>query len=164
MGEIQQYAESLEDSSNFRFFINPDDSNPIFKAYKKAKEIYWVEEEIDSELKKDTIQWPTIDPKIQHLIIHQVAFFLIGDGRVNQTISEHLNSRIVDREIQVWYNFQIMMEDIHNIVYVKLADTYVTDPRERKKIFNAVENFPIIKKKINWLKKWLGEGNDMHTL
>lgn len=162
MEEIQ--LEPLEDPIYYRFFINPDDSNPVFKAYKRAKEIYWVEEEINSELKKDTSQWETLDPKIQHLILHQVAFFLIGDGRVNQTIFEHLDSRITDREVQVWYNFQKMMEDIHNIVYVKLADTYVKDPRERRKIFNAVENYPIINKKINWLKNWLGEGNDIHRL
>lgn len=156
--------ESLEDPVHYRLFINPDPSDPVFKAYKKAQESFWVEEEIDSELKKDSDQWKDMDPGIQHLIIHQIAFFLIGDGRVNQTISDHIDSRITNREVLLWYNFQKMMEDIHNIVYVKLADTYIRNPQERIRIFNCVENYPVIGKKINWLKKWLGEGNDIHKL
>lgn len=156
--------EPLENTDNFRFFINPDISNPTFKFYKKAQASFWVEEEIESELVKDKNTWSKIDNKIQELIKHQVAFFIIGDGRVNQTISEHIDSRIFDKEVQLWYNYQKMMEDIHNIVYVKLADTYITNTAERKKIFDAVENFPAIRAKINWLKKWLGEGNDFHKL
>lgn len=151
--------EPLEDTKLFRFFINPDPSNPVFKFYKKAQASFWVEEEIESELVKDTNVWSKVDKKIQELIKHQIAFFIIGDGRVNQTISEHLDSRIFDREVQLWYNYQKMMEDIHNIVYVKLADTYITNISERKKIFDAIENYPAINNKINWLKKWLGEDN-----
>lgn len=156
--------EPLEDPKQYRYFINPDQKNLIFKAYKTAQENFWVEEDIDSELKKDSMQWKEVDPKIQDLIKHQVAFFLIGDGRVNQTISEHIDSRITDREVQTWYNFQKMMEDIHNITYVKLADTYIKDLNERKIIFNAVENYPVINRKINWIKKWLNEDNDVCKL
>lgn len=156
--------ELLEDPNQYRLFINPDLNDPVFSAYKKAQESFWVEEEIDSELRKDQSQWEQLDPKIQDLILHQIAFFLIGDGRVNQTISDNIDSRITNREVLLWYNFQKMMEDIHNIVYVKLADTYIRSPAEKARIFNSVENYPIIAKKINWLKKELGEGNDLFRL
>lgn len=155
--------EPLEDINNYRLFINPNKENNIFKFYKEAQSTFWVEEEIESELNKDSLVWPLVDSKIQNLIKHQIAFFLIGDGKVNQTISDHIDSRITDREVLLWYNYQKMMEDIHNIVYVKLADTYITNSVEKKKIFDAVENYPIIKKKINWLAKWLEEGNDIRT-
>src|ERR1700678_2355024 len=156
--------EPLENPKFSRYFINPNGEDSIFKFYKLAQSSFWVEEEIDSELKKDSIQWLTIDPKIQHLIINQIAFFLIGDGRVNQTISEHICTNITDREVLLWYNFQKMMEDIHNIVYVKLADTYVSGANERRILFNTVENFPIIKNLIDWISKWLDESNDIHKL
>lgn len=156
--------EQLENPIYSRYFINPDSNNVVFKAYKKAQESFWVEEEIDSELKKDSVQWSDVKDDVKKLIINQIAFFLIGDGRVNQTISDHIDSRITDKEVQVWYNFQKMMEDIHNIVYVKLADTYVTDLMERKKLFDTVENYPAIKIMIQWIEKWLGEGNDLHKL
>jgi len=162
--DIIIHSEPLEDPQLYRLFTEPDTNNPIYKAYKTAQEAFWTDEEVDGTLKIDAVQWPTIEPKIQHLVVHQVTFFLIGDGRVNQTISEHIDSRITDREVLVWYNYQKMMEDIHNVVYVKLVDTYITDPKERNKAFNAVNSYPIIGKKINWLKKWLGEGNDLHRL
>lgn len=157
-------SEVIEDPRVYKYHIDPDRSNKIFDMYKKTQELFWVEEELDIELKTDAINWPNIDPKIKHLIVHQVAFFLIGDGRVNQTISDHIDSRIKDRELQTWYNFQKMMEDIHNITYVKLADAYVSNAKERKIVFNAVENYPVIRRKIEWLKKWLSEGNDLHRL
>lgn len=155
--------EKIEDPQIYKYFIKPDKNDFAFSFYKKAQESFWVEEEIDSELKKDLVHWNTLDSKIKHLIIHQIAFFLIGDGIVNKTISENIDCRIQDRQIQLWYNFQKMMEDIHNIVYFKLCDTYITDPDEKNKILSAVENYPILEKKINWLNKWLAY-NEFHQL
>lgn len=40
-----------------------------------------------------------------------------------------------------------MMENIHSETYSLLIDTYVKDPKERDKLFNAIENFDAIKKK-----------------
>lgn len=151
--------EELENPQNERLFIISDESNPVYKYYKLAQGSFWVEEEVDSELLKDISVWPGVDPKIQYLIKHQIAFFIIADGIVNKNISEYIESDITDREVQLWYNFQKMMEDIHNMVYVKLADNYIRDSEERKQMFNSIETFPAIKKKINWIKKWLGSNS-----
>jgi ribonucleotide reductase beta subunit family protein with ferritin-like domain len=43
-------------------------------------------------------------------------------------------------------------------------NTYVTDTNERNKIFNCVENYPTIGRKINWVRKWLGEDNPFHSV
>lgn len=156
--------EALEDPKHYRLFINPDTNDSVYRMYKDARDSFWIDEEIDSELRKDGAQWAELDPKIQDLIIHQIAFFLIADGRVNQTISDSIESRITNREVLLWYNFQKMIEDIHNIVYVKLADTYIRSPAEKVRVFNAVESYPVIGKKIDWIKHWLGEDNDIHRL
>jgi ribonucleoside-diphosphate reductase beta chain len=42
-----------------------------------------------------------------------------------------------------------MMENIHSETYSLLIDTYVRD--EKDKLFNALEVFPAIKKKADWL-------------
>lgn len=156
-------SEPLENINNYRYFIQPDKKNPIYETYLICQELFWVPDEINDALRKDSSNWENIDQKIKNLLIHQIAFFLIGDGIVNQTIANNIEPRITDREVQLWYNFQKMMEDIHNITYVKLADTYVLDPKERKIVFNAVENYPVIKRKTEWLAKWLGN-NDFHKL
>ena len=43
-----------------------------------------------------------------------------------------------------------MMENIHSETYSLLIDTYVKDEVEKDKLFNAIENFPAIKKKADW--------------
>ena len=49
---------------------------------------------------------------------------------------------------------QIMMENIIQD-YSLLIDTYVKDEKEKDKLFNAIENFPAIKKKADWALKWI---------
>jgi ribonucleoside-diphosphate reductase subunit M2 len=41
--------------------------------------------------------------------------------------------------------------------YSLLIDTYIRDEEEKNKLFNAIENFPCIKKKADWAKKWIGD-------
>lgn len=36
------------------------------------------------------------------------------------------------------------MENIHSETYSLLIDTYIKDPAEKKKLFQAVNNYPII--------------------
>jgi len=48
-----------------------------------------------------------------------------------------------------------MMENIHSETYSLLIDTYVKDPSERNKLFNAIETFDAIKKKADWALKWI---------
>ncbi|XP_050439235.1 ribonucleoside-diphosphate reductase subunit M2-like [Adelges cooleyi] len=40
-------------------------------------------------------------------------------------------------------------------MYSHAATTYVTDPMQKKLLFNAIETRPSVKKKIDWIHKWL---------
>ena len=51
-------------------------------------------------------------------------------------------------EARAFYGFQIMMENIHSEVYSLLIDTYVEKQVEKDKLFNALDNFPCIKRKL----------------
>jgi hypothetical protein len=42
-------------------------------------------------------------------------------------------------------------------MYSLLIDTYIKDRDERNRFFNAIENFPTIKKKAGWTLLILGE-------
>jgi len=39
--------------------------------------------------------------------------------------------------------------------YSLLIETYIKDKEEKSKLFNAIENFPCIKKKSDWAQKWI---------
>jgi ribonucleoside-diphosphate reductase beta chain len=147
-------SEYVESRDIFRLSMFPIKANDIWKLYKEVQEQFWVEEEIDKELAKDKKHWDELDPKIQRLVMHVLAFFAVSDGLVGEIIEDQILSRIEMREAKLWYNFKNMMEDIHNITYAKLVQTYVPDTDEMTRVLNAVEQYPVIKQKIAWIKRW----------
>ena len=60
-------------------------------------------------------------------------------------------------EARAAYGFQIMMENIHSETYSLLIDTLVKEEREKTKLFEALNNFPCIKKKADWAIKWIND-------
>jgi ribonucleoside-diphosphate reductase subunit M2 len=49
------------------------------------------------------------------------------------------------------------MENVHSTTYSLLIETYVQDPVEKDQLFNATQNFPSIKMKSDWAKKWIND-------
>jgi ribonucleoside-diphosphate reductase subunit M2 len=64
-------------------------------------------------------------------------------------------SEVQVSEARAFYGFQIAMENIHSETYSLLIETYIKDKVEKHKLFNAIENFPCIKKKSDWAQKWI---------
>jgi len=56
-------------------------------------------------------------------------------------------------EAKALYGFQIMIENIHSEVYSLLIDTYIKDPQEKDKLFNAIDTIPSVMKKGKWALK-----------
>jgi ribonucleoside-diphosphate reductase beta chain len=91
----------------------------------------------------------------RYFIKHILAFFAASDGIVNENLAENFVNEVQYSEAKFFYGFQIMMENIHSETYSLLIDTYVKDEVEKDKLFNAIENFPAIKKKADWALKWI---------
>ena len=68
---------------------------------------------------------------------------------------ENFINEIKYAEAKFFYEFQIMMENIHSETYSLLIDTYVKDESEKNELFTAIEVFPAIKKKADWALKWI---------
>ena len=64
-------------------------------------------------------------------------------------------SEVQVSEARAFYAFQIAMETIHSEMYSLLIDTYIKDREEKSKLFNALNEFPCIKKKGDWAIKWI---------
>jgi ribonucleoside-diphosphate reductase subunit M2 len=58
-------------------------------------------------------------------------------------------------EARAFYGFQIAMENIHSHTYSNLIETYIKNKEDKHKYFNAINNFPCIKKKSDWAQKWI---------
>lgn len=49
------------------------------------------------------------------------------------------------------------MENVHSETYSLLIDSYIKDPDERNRLFNAIENVPCIKRKADWTLRWISD-------
>jgi ribonucleoside-diphosphate reductase beta chain len=143
----------LKENPN-RFVLFPIEHNDIWDIYKKAEASFWTAEEID--LHQDVTDWENkLTDDERYFVKHILAFFAASDGIVNENLAENFVNEVQYTEAKFFYGFQIMMENIHSETYSLLIDTYVKDPKERDKLFNAIENFDAIKKKADWALKWI---------
>ncbi|MCM4171775.1 ribonucleoside-diphosphate reductase [Arenibacter sp. TNZ] len=137
-----------------RFVIFPIKHHDLWDWYKKCEASFWTAEEID--LHTDLNDWNNkLNSDERYFIKHILAFFAASDGIVNENLAENFVSEVQYAEAKFFYGFQIMMENIHSETYSLLIDTYVKDEKEKDLLFNALENFPAIKKKADWALKWI---------
>jgi ribonucleoside-diphosphate reductase beta chain len=52
-----------------------------------------------------------------------------------------------------------MMENIHSETYSLLIDTYIKDPKEKQRLFHALETVPCVQRKGEWAIKWINSDN-----
>lgn len=136
-----------------RFVIFPIQHDDIWQYYKKAEASFWTAEEID--LSQDLRDWAKLNDGERHFISHILAFFAASDGIVNENLAENFVKEVQYAEAKFFYGFQIMMENIHSETYSLLIDTYIKEPEEKDKLFNALDNIDCIRKKGEWALKWI---------
>ena len=151
----------LQENKN-RFVLFPIQHDDIWEFYKKAEASFWTAEEID--LSQDLRDWANLNDGERHFITHVLAFFAASDGIVNENLAEHFVAEVQYTEAKFFYGFQIAIENIHSETYSLLIDTYVKDPEEKDKLFNAIETMDCVKKKADWALRWIDEGSFQERL
>jgi ribonucleoside-diphosphate reductase subunit M2 len=136
-----------------RFVMFPIKYDDIWAMYKKQVDCFWRAEEID--LSKDLDDWAKLNADEKHFISMILAFFAASDGIVLENLAQRFLSDVQISEARAFYGFQIAMENIHGHTYSLLIDTYIKDKEEKHRFFNAIENYPCIKKKSDWAQKWI---------
>ena len=148
-------TEMLLTENENRYVMFPIVDGDIWKMYKKQMDCFWRAEEID--LSKDIKHWATLNNDEQHFIKHILAFFAASDGIVLENLGQRFMNEVQIAEARAAYGFQIMMENIHSETYSLLIDTLVKEEREKTNLFEAINNFPCIKKKADWAIKWIND-------
>jgi len=136
-----------------RFVMFPIQHQDIWEMYQKQIDCFWRPEEID--LSKDLTHWEGLNKDEQMFISMILAFFAASDGIVLENLAQRFMSDVQVSEARAFYGFQIAMENIHSHTYSNLIETYIKDKEEKLKLFNAIHNFPCIKKKFDWAQKWI---------
>jgi ribonucleoside-diphosphate reductase beta chain len=158
MNEIEPI---LKENKN-RFVLFPIQHNDIWQMYKKEEASFWTAEEID--LTQDLVDWEKLNDGERHFISHILAFFAASDGIVNENLAQNFLEEVQYPEAKCFYVFQIMMENIHSETYSLLIDTYIKDPKEKNKLFNALETVPCVGKKGEWALRWISNGSFIERL
>jgi ribonucleoside-diphosphate reductase subunit M2 len=131
----------------------PIQHQDIWQMYKKQVDCFWRAEEID--LSKDLTHWEALNKDEQMFISMILAFFAASDGIVLENLAQRFMSDVQVSEARAFYGFQIAMENIHSETYSNLIETYIKDKEEKSRLFNAISNYPCIKKKSDWAQKWI---------
>lgn len=121
--------------------------------YKLAENSFWKAEEVT--LTRDYVDWQKLTEDEKFFIKHILAFFAASDGIVTENLAIRFMSDVKVPEARCFYGFQIAMENVHSEMYSLLIDSYIKDPTEKDRLFNAVDNYPCIGKKAEWAIKWM---------
>ena len=146
-------VEPLLAPDDNRFVMFPIENQDIWSMYKKQIDCFWRAEEID--LSKDLSHWNDLNTDEKTFISMILAFFAASDGIVLENLAQRFMSDVQVSEARAFYGFQIAMENIHSETYSLLIETYIKDKEEKHKLFNAIANYPCIKKKSDWAQKWI---------
>jgi ribonucleoside-diphosphate reductase subunit M2 len=138
-----------------RFVTFPIQHEDVWQMYKKQVDSFWRAEEV--VLSKDLVHWDMLNNDEKKFISLILAFFAASDGIVTENLACRFMKEVQISEARAFYGFQIAMENIHSEMYSLLIETYIKDKKEKEKLFNAIENYPCIKKKSDWAQKWIND-------
>ncbi len=135
----------------------------FYEMYRAAIKNTWTVEEVDfaTDTRDLTAKMTDAD---RHLIHRLVAFFATGDSIVSNNLVLNLYTHINAPEARMYLSRQLYEEALHVQFYLTLLDTYIPDPNERAKAFDAIETIPSIRNKADFCFKWMGSLQETHTL
>jgi ribonucleoside-diphosphate reductase beta chain len=142
----------LKENPN-RFVIFPIQYNDIWEYYKNHQAAFWTAEEVD--LTNDIRDWENLSDNERFFVKNVLSFFAASDGIVNENLAENFYREVQYPEAKFFYGFQLMMENIHSLMYSLLIDTYVSNPQEKDDCFNAIDKLPAVQKKAKWALEWI---------
>ena len=146
-------TEPLLTPDDNRFVMFPIKDQSIWQMYKKQVDCFWRAEEIN--LAHDMTHWESLSADEKYFISMILAFFAASDGIVLENLATRFMADVQLAEARAFYGFQIAMENVHSETYSLLIESYIKNSAEKDKLFNAIENFPCIKKKSDWAQKWI---------
>jgi ribonucleoside-diphosphate reductase beta chain len=136
-----------------RFVIFPIQYDDIWEYYKQHQAAFWTAEEVD--LSNDIRDWEALSDNERYFIKNILSFFAASDGIVNENLAENFVKEVQYPEAKFFYGFQLMMENIHSLMYSLLIDTYISDSKEKDECFHAIDKLPAVQKKANWALNWI---------
>ncbi len=137
-----------------RWCYFPIEHPTLHAMAKQQANCMWFPEEIDMET--DVDQWAELDADTKTYLTHVLAFFASVDGLVNQNLFDQFMQEIQVSECLAFYAYQAAVEQVHNETYSLFIDRLLSD-EAKTKAFNAIVEYPCIKKKSDWALQYCNQ-------
>ena len=156
--------EDIEKEEQQRLAHQPIQYKHMFDFYKELEASFWTDEDIDKDSEKDSFDRERASDEEKRLFDYVQGFFAVSDFVVADIIGSKLTNRIKNTDVRLVYSFIGMMENIHMITYSKVIEKSIKNSKERERVLNSSSKIPSIRKKVDWIRKWVGMDNDVHDL
>ncbi len=147
----------------FDLTLRPMKYPVFFEMYKASIKNTWTVEEVDFSHDVGDLR-NKLSPAERHLIHRLVAFFATGDSIVGNNLVLNLYKHVNSPEARLYLSRQLFEEAVHVEFYLTLLDTYIPEPEERVKAFSAIDNIPSIKRKGEFMFKWMNSINKLDRI
>ncbi len=133
----------------------------LYGLFKQAQLSLWKTEQVDS-LSRDKVHYNEIlTEKERECIKLVLGFFAASDGIVMGNLLTRFVSEVEFSESQAFFAAQAYIEVVHSEMYSVLIDTYISDPEEKDRLFDAVANYRSIKEKADWTLDWIKSDREL---
>lgn len=151
----KKFTEPILVEENNRFVIFPINKKyeNLWNLYKTHESAFWRAEEIDYSA--DLKEYQTLNKETRVFIEYILAFFAGSDGIVIENLITNFASEVKISEARAFYSFQAMIENVHSLTYALLIDCFVKNPDKKQKLFNAIDELPVVAKKAEWAIRWI---------
>lgn len=147
---VPNYFDLVPEDNRMTTF--PIARSGIFEYYQDAVDRFWTRKEICTS--QDVIDFATkLIPGEQRVIEFIVAFFAASDGIVNINLAKRFKKEVPMQDAIYFYNFQIMMEDIHAHVYSILLEDIIPDKERREYLINAATTIKTVKSMTEYMQR-----------
>ncbi len=156
-----KFIEPMFDPSRKRLALYPIKNQRVWNWYKKHQSSHWFAKEID--FKEDAAAFAKLNKREQHFIKTITAFFGSSDFVVNELVEQD-SMDYVELEHCMFNDYKKMMENVHSETYADNIKAFNLPPKEEEELFRAIETSPSIKKKAEWIRKWIKGRSPVHRL
>lgn len=149
--------------SDARLSLYPIVHQDIWEFYKKHESTFWTAGEIDYS--EDIKHWETLSDEEKYYIEMVLGFFAGSDFIVNEHIATDFADKMKYLELNFYYDFQKMIENIHSNTYADLINTLVKNKKRKDELQTAVIKIPAVYKKAEWAKNYIykNSGDEVET-
>lgn len=160
VGGYEQLVEYLDEPllrpeiGTRRFTPFPIQYADMWDYYKRAVASFWTADEIS--MAQDVTDWrDKLNDDERHFIKHVLAFFAGSDGIVMENLQQNFGVEVQVAEARQFYAYQAFNEAVHAQTYGLMIDALIESPKERERLFWAIETLPAVRRKAAWATRWL---------